>query len=85
MSTPKRIFGTDGVRGTANIEPVTAETALKLGRAVAHVDDEVLAVALAEAVDVVAQSAREHVIARPSIKDVIADAAIQAICACTAK
>ena len=37
MSTPKKIFGTDGVRGTANIEPVTAETALKLGRAAAHV------------------------------------------------
>jgi phosphoglucosamine mutase len=37
MSKPKRIFGTDGVRGTANIEPVTAETALKLGRAAAHV------------------------------------------------
>ena len=33
----KRIFGTDGVRGTANIEPVTAETALKLGWAAAHV------------------------------------------------
>jgi phosphoglucosamine mutase len=32
-----KIFGTDGVRGTANIEPVTAETALKLGRAAAHV------------------------------------------------
>ncbi|HEX3624640.1 MAG TPA: phosphoglucosamine mutase [Verrucomicrobiae bacterium] len=32
-----RIFGTDGVRGTANVEPVTAETALKLGRAAAHV------------------------------------------------
>jgi len=38
MSTPPRkIFGTDGVRGVANIEPVTAETALKLGRAAAHV------------------------------------------------
>ena len=36
-SAPRRIFGTDGVRGTANIEPVTAETALKLGRAAAHV------------------------------------------------
>jgi phosphoglucosamine mutase len=33
----QKIFGTDGVRGTANIEPVTAETALKLGRAAAHV------------------------------------------------
>jgi phosphoglucosamine mutase len=37
MTTPAKIFGTDGVRGTANIEPVTAETALKLGRAAAHV------------------------------------------------
>lgn len=37
MSTAPRLFGTDGVRGTANIEPVTAETALKLGRAAAHV------------------------------------------------
>ena len=37
MSSSKRIFGTDGVRGTANVEPVTAETALKLGRAAAHV------------------------------------------------
>jgi len=40
MKTPpttSKIFGTDGVRGRANIEPVTAETALKLGRAAAHV------------------------------------------------
>ncbi|HVU26584.1 MAG TPA: phosphoglucosamine mutase [Verrucomicrobiae bacterium] len=37
MNPPKKIFGTDGVRGTANVEPVTAETALKLGRAAAHV------------------------------------------------
>src|SRR5256885_14086662 len=37
MSQPKKIFGPDGVRGTANIEPVTAETALKLGRAAGHV------------------------------------------------
>ena len=37
MSAQKKIFGTDGVRGTANVEPVTAETALKLGRAAAHV------------------------------------------------
>ena len=37
MSQHKKIFGTDGVRGTANIEPVTAETALKLGRAAGHV------------------------------------------------
>ncbi len=32
----RRLFGTDGVRGTANIEPVTAETAMKLGRAAAY-------------------------------------------------
>src|SRR5581483_3674804 len=31
------LFGTDGVRGTANVEPITSETALKLGRALAHV------------------------------------------------
>lgn len=37
MSKPKKIFGTDGVRGTANVEPVTAETALKLGRAAGYV------------------------------------------------
>jgi phosphoglucosamine mutase len=37
MSDKKKIFGTDGVRGTANVEPVTAETALKLGQAAAHV------------------------------------------------
>ncbi|HEY5895628.1 MAG TPA: phosphoglucosamine mutase [Chthoniobacterales bacterium] len=37
MSQPRKIFGTDGVRGVANVEPVTAETALKLGRAAAHV------------------------------------------------
>ncbi|MFA6020365.1 MAG: phosphoglucosamine mutase [Rhodospirillales bacterium] len=27
----RKLFGTDGVRGTANTEPMTAETALKLG------------------------------------------------------
>jgi phosphoglucosamine mutase len=37
MNQSQKIFGTDGVRGTANVEPVTAETALKLGRAAAHV------------------------------------------------
>src|SRR5579885_1011102 len=32
-----KLFGTDGVRGVANAEPITSETALKLGRALAHV------------------------------------------------
>lgn len=33
----RKLFGTDGVRGTANIYPMTAEVALSLGRAIAHV------------------------------------------------
>jgi len=37
VTEQKKIFGTDGVRGIANVEPVTAETSLKLGRAAAHV------------------------------------------------
>ena len=37
MQRPQKLFGTDGVRGVANTEPMTAETALKLGRAAAHV------------------------------------------------
>jgi phosphoglucosamine mutase len=32
----RKLFGTDGVRGIANQEPMTCETALALGRAVAH-------------------------------------------------
>src|SRR5207245_4079375 len=37
VAKQKRICGTDGVRGTANVEPVTAETGVKLGRAAAYV------------------------------------------------
>jgi phosphoglucosamine mutase len=33
----RRLFGTDGVRGVANTEPMNSETALRLGRAIAHV------------------------------------------------
>lgn len=33
----KRIFGTDGVRGVANVHPMTTEVAMRLGRAAAHV------------------------------------------------
>ena len=33
----KKLFGTDGVRGVANADPMTSEVALRLGRAVAHV------------------------------------------------
>ncbi|CCG09737.1 phosphoglucosamine mutase [Pararhodospirillum photometricum] len=31
-----KLFGTDGVRGTANTEPMTAETALRIGMAAGH-------------------------------------------------
>ncbi len=33
----RHLFGTDGIRGVANLEPMTSEMALKLGRAVATV------------------------------------------------
>jgi phosphoglucosamine mutase len=37
MAETRKLFGTDGVRGVANIYPMTAEVALQLGRALAHV------------------------------------------------
>jgi phosphoglucosamine mutase len=37
MSTRRKLFGTDGVRGVANEEPITSETSFKLGRALAYV------------------------------------------------
>jgi phosphoglucosamine mutase len=33
MTNVRRLFGTDGIRGTANSDPMTAETALRLGQA----------------------------------------------------
>jgi len=36
-TTAHSLFGTDGIRGVANVEPMTSETVLKLGRAAAHV------------------------------------------------
>jgi phosphoglucosamine mutase len=32
----RKIFGTDGIRGVANVHPMTSEVAMRLGRAVAH-------------------------------------------------
>ena len=32
----RKLFGTDGIRGTANAEPITAETALRVGMAAAR-------------------------------------------------
>ncbi len=37
MAEEKRLFGTDGIRGVANIPPMTAEVALRVGRAAGHV------------------------------------------------
>jgi len=34
--TLRKLFGTDGIRGVANRDPMTAEMALRLGQAVAH-------------------------------------------------
>ncbi len=36
-TTVKKLFGTDGIRGIANIEPMSAETALTIGRVTAYV------------------------------------------------
>jgi phosphoglucosamine mutase len=36
-SAARRLFGTDGVRGVANVHPMTAEMALQLGRALAYI------------------------------------------------
>src|SRR5262249_8325475 len=36
MAHVRKLFGTDGSRGTANFDPMTPEMALRLGRAVAH-------------------------------------------------
>jgi len=35
----RRLFGTDGIRGVANTFPMTAEVALQLGRAIAHLSN----------------------------------------------
>ncbi|MBI5016392.1 MAG: phosphoglucosamine mutase [Deltaproteobacteria bacterium] len=40
MKPKRRLFGTDGVRGVANVDPMTTEMMVKLGRAAAHVFKE---------------------------------------------
>ncbi len=37
MTVTRNLFGTDGVRGTANLHPMTASMALRLGQAAAYV------------------------------------------------
>ena len=37
MQQTQKLFGTDGIRGVANTEPLTVEMAVKVGRAAAHI------------------------------------------------
>jgi phosphoglucosamine mutase len=37
----RKLFGTDGIRGVANVDPMTGERAMQLGRAIAHLFKEV--------------------------------------------
>jgi phosphoglucosamine mutase len=37
----RKLFGTDGIRGVANVDPMTGELAMQLGRAIAHIFKEV--------------------------------------------
>ncbi|MHB8764490.1 MAG: phosphoglucosamine mutase [Deferrisomatales bacterium] len=37
MESRRKLFGTDGIRGTANVDPMTTEMMVKVGRAAAHV------------------------------------------------
>jgi phosphoglucosamine mutase len=36
----RKLFGTDGIRGVANVDPMTGEVAIQLGRAIAHIFKE---------------------------------------------
>jgi phosphoglucosamine mutase len=36
----RKLFGTDGIRGVANVDPMTGELAMQLGRAIAHLFKE---------------------------------------------
>ncbi len=35
MGGSRKLFGTDGIRGVANVEPMTSTTVMRLGMAVA--------------------------------------------------
>ena len=37
----RKLFGTDGIRGITNVDPMTGEMAMQLGRAIAHLFKEV--------------------------------------------
>jgi phosphoglucosamine mutase len=40
MNMTRKLFGTDGIRGVANVDPMTGELAMQLGRAIAHIFKE---------------------------------------------
>lgn len=37
VDAPRKLFGTDGIRGVANVYPMTTEVAMQVGRAVAYI------------------------------------------------
>lgn len=37
INKPKRLFGTDGIRGTANQFPMTPDVVMKVGQAMGHI------------------------------------------------
>ncbi len=37
----RKLFGTDGIRGVANVDPMTGEMAMQIGRAIAHLFKDV--------------------------------------------
>src|SRR4030042_6089828 len=41
LKMTRKLFGTDGIRGVANVDPMTGEMAMQLGRAIAHIFKEV--------------------------------------------
>ncbi len=41
QETTRKLFGTDGIRGVANVDPMTGEMAMQLGRAIAHIFKDV--------------------------------------------
>lgn len=40
LKMTRKLFGTDGIRGVANVDPMTGEMAMQLGRAIAHIFKE---------------------------------------------
>jgi phosphoglucosamine mutase len=41
ITMQRKLFGTDGIRGVANVDPMTGEVAIQIGRAIAHIFKEI--------------------------------------------